>query len=67
MRNCSDSDAVVPLTYEGCPENKDGLCAFDTVLSALIKRIDEIDYDYDCNANYTVPYYGQVTNGRAPK
>ncbi|GAA5903405.1 histidine phosphatase family protein [Sporobolomyces salmoneus] len=61
------NDAVIPLTYEGCSENKDGLCAYDTVLSALIKRIDEIDYDYDCNGNYTVPYYGQVTNGRAPK
>jgi len=45
------SDAVIPLTYGGCGNNKDGLCSYDTVLQALIKRIDEIDFDYDCNGN----------------
>ncbi|GAA5953226.1 hypothetical protein JCM3765_007447 [Sporobolomyces pararoseus] len=57
------NDAVIPLTYEGCESDKNGLCSYDTVLQALIKRINEIDYDYACNGNYTVPEYGQVTNG----
>lgn len=46
------NDAVLPLTYEGCDRAQvDGLCAFDTVLSALIKRAGEIDFAYDCTAN----------------
>ncbi|KAI5478729.1 hypothetical protein MNV49_004654 [Pseudohyphozyma bogoriensis] len=63
------NDAVIPLedSYEGCEYDYNGLCAFDTVLAALAKRIDEIDFNYDCFANYTVPAYGEVTNGRAPK
>lgn len=45
------NDAVVPQIYEGCdPKEFKGLCAFDTVLIALQKRITEIDFDYDCNA-----------------
>ncbi|GAA5901853.1 hypothetical protein JCM5296_002090 [Sporobolomyces johnsonii] len=61
------NDAVIPLTYEGCSSDPNGLCAYDTVLDALINRIGEIDYTHDCYANYTVPYYGEVTNGRAPQ
>ncbi|GAA5966946.1 hypothetical protein JCM21900_004293 [Sporobolomyces salmonicolor] len=61
------NDAVIPLTYEGCNLDQNGLCAYDTVLGALINRIDEIDYTYDCYANYSVPFYGEVTNGRAPQ
>ncbi|GAA5996362.1 hypothetical protein JCM5350_006834 [Sporobolomyces pararoseus] len=57
------NDAVIPLTYEGCESDKNGLCSYDTVLQALIRRIDEIDYEYACNGNYTVPEYGQITNG----
>ncbi|ODN84281.1 hypothetical protein L202_00264 [Cryptococcus amylolentus CBS 6039] len=62
------NDAVLPLdkTYEGCEWNKDGLCAFDTVVSALQKRLEEIDFDYDCNGNYTVEA-GHDYNGRAPR
>lgn len=47
-----DSDAVLPLTYEGCDSTEpNGLCVLDTVLAALIKRGSEIDFDYDCNGN----------------
>lgn len=47
------NDAVVPIdkSYEGCGSNKDGMCAFDTVVAALQKRIAEIDYDYDCHGD----------------
>ncbi|KAM0449565.1 hypothetical protein ACHAO4_007587 [Trichoderma viride] len=62
------NDAVVPIadSYHGCPENSDGLCSFDHVVSILQKRIDEIDYDYDCFANYTAKA-GVDYNGRAPR
>ncbi|UKZ86656.1 uncharacterized protein TrAFT101_002480 [Trichoderma asperellum] len=62
------NDAVVPIadSYHGCPENPDGLCSFDHVVSVLQKRIDEIDFDYDCLANYTAKA-GVDYNGRAPR
>ncbi|PNP42233.1 hypothetical protein TGAMA5MH_05915 [Trichoderma gamsii] len=62
------NDAVVPIadSYHGCPENSDGLCSFDHVVSVLQKRIDEIDFNYDCFANYTAKA-GVDYNGRAPR
>ncbi|KAL0252850.1 hypothetical protein I308_102242 [Cryptococcus tetragattii IND107] len=62
------NDAVVPIdkSYEGCGSNKDGMCAFDTVVAALQKRIAEIDYDYDCRGDYTATV-GNDYNGRAPR
>jgi hypothetical protein len=62
------NDAVLPIdqSYQGCPINIDGLCSFDTVLTALHNRIDQIDYDYDCFGNYTATL-GNDYNGRAPR
>ncbi|WVQ81817.1 hypothetical protein IAT38_003944 [Cryptococcus sp. DSM 104549] len=62
------NDAVLPIdqSYEGCEWNKDGLCSFDTVVENLQRRLEEIDFDYDCYGNYTVEY-GQDLNGRAPR
>ncbi|KAK2606706.1 hypothetical protein N8I77_005437 [Diaporthe amygdali] len=62
------NDAVVPVngTYPGCEYDADGLCSFDNVVSVLQKRIDEIDYDYDCFGNYTAEP-GHDYNGRAPR
>ncbi|KAJ0124399.1 3-phytase b precursor [Diaporthe amygdali] len=62
------NDAVVPVngTYPGCEYDADGLCSFDNVVSVLQKRIDEIDYDYDCFGNYTAEA-GHDYNGRAPR
>jgi hypothetical protein len=62
------NDAVVPVadSYEGCTSDPNGLCAFDTVVSVLQKRIAEIDFDYDCFANYTASV-GNDYNGRAPR
>ncbi|WWC89684.1 uncharacterized protein L201_004609 [Kwoniella dendrophila CBS 6074] len=62
------NDAVLPIdqSYPGCQWNKDGLCSFDTVVSALQKRLEEIDWNHDCYGNYTAQP-GQDYNGRAPR
>ncbi|KAI6893311.1 phosphoglycerate mutase-like protein [Hortaea werneckii] len=61
------NDAVIPVhdSHPGCPDDPDGLCPFDTMLSVLQARAREIDFEYDCFADYTaVP--GVNYNGRAP-
>lgn len=66
--NLCRNDAVIPIheSHPGCPEDTDGLCAFDNVVEVLRKRSAEIDFEYDCFANYTaVP--GVDYNGRAPR
>jgi hypothetical protein len=62
------NDAVVPVheSHAGCPEDKDGLCPFDTMVEVLTKRVQEINYDYDCFGNYTAAA-GVDYNGRAPE
>lgn len=62
------NDAVIPVadSYPGCPSDTHGLCSFDNVVSVLKDRIDEIDFDYDCFANYTAEE-GVDYNGRAPR
>lgn len=47
----TSNDAVIALhdTYHGCEENKDGLCPLEKVVSALQKRMEEIDYDKACS------------------
>lgn len=62
------NDAVIPIneSYAGCPANRDGLCSFDNVVAVLQKRSAEIDFEYDCNANYTA-VAGVDYNGRAPR
>ena len=43
-----------------------GLCPLPTMIKVLQARINEIDFNYDCFANYTaVP--GVNYNGRAPR
>ncbi|KAI0169322.1 phosphoglycerate mutase-like protein [Hypoxylon sp. FL1284] len=61
------NDAVVPVadSYDGCPADEHGLCAYDTVVATLEDRIGEIDFDYDCFANFTAEA-GVDYNGRAP-
>ncbi|KAF1848003.1 phosphoglycerate mutase-like protein [Cucurbitaria berberidis CBS 394.84] len=62
------NDAVIPIdeSYPGCPVDPNGLCSFDHVVSVLQKRSAEIDFDYDCFANYTASA-GVDYNGRAPR
>lgn len=65
---CGRNDAVVPVdnSHPGCPQDKDGLCSFDNVVEVLKRRSEEIDFEYDCLANYTASA-GVNYNGRAPK
>ncbi|KAJ4377571.1 hypothetical protein N0V83_000396 [Neocucurbitaria cava] len=62
------NDAVIPLhnSHSGCPNDPNGLCSFDNVVSVLQKRSAEINFNYDCFANYTASA-GHDYNGRAPK
>lgn len=68
MRYLTSNDAVLPLneSYPGCEANFHGLCSFDNVVELLKKRIEEIDFDYDCYADYTAEA-GVDYNGRAPR
>lgn len=61
------NDAVIPLSgsHQGCPSDANGLCSFDNVVSVLQKRSAEINFNYDCFANYTAQA-GVNYNGRAP-
>ncbi|EXJ66940.1 uncharacterized protein A1O5_10135 [Cladophialophora psammophila CBS 110553] len=62
------NDAVVPVSdsHPGCPVDPNGLCPFDTMVNVLKQRINEIDFRYDCFANYTASA-GVNYNGRAPR
>ncbi|EDU44000.1 3-phytase B precursor [Pyrenophora tritici-repentis Pt-1C-BFP] len=62
------NDAVLPIdgSYPGCPDDANGLCSFDNVVDMLKKRSAEIDFEYDCFANYTAQA-GVDYNGRAPR
>lgn len=61
------NDDVVPLTgIKGCKESSDGLCELDTFISAMKERISEVDFAFDCLANYTIADPTQITDGRPP-
>ena len=59
------NDGVVPLTgVAHCAEDKDGLCAVENFVEGLKERIAEIDFEYDCFANYTVSWPDTIIDGR---
>ncbi|TFK51909.1 phosphoglycerate mutase-like protein [Heliocybe sulcata] len=61
------NDAVLPLTGLGsCPEDPNGLCPLDVFVKGMKDRINEIDYEYDCFANLTVPDPDTIVDGRYP-
>ncbi|EGO05200.1 hypothetical protein SERLA73DRAFT_174197 [Serpula lacrymans var. lacrymans S7.3] len=61
------NDGVLPMTgIGGCPEDKDGLCPLPTFISAMHERIGQIDFNYDCFANYTMPDPDDIIDGRYP-
>ena len=62
------NDGAVPLTgIAHCSEDKDGLCALEDFVKGMKERLAEIDFQYDCFANYTVPWPDPIIDGRAPK
>ncbi|KII93818.1 hypothetical protein PLICRDRAFT_36062 [Plicaturopsis crispa FD-325 SS-3] len=61
------NDGVVPLTgIKGCKANDDGLCELPAFISGIQERISEVDYAFDCQANYTVPDPDNIVDGRYP-
>ncbi|KAF7364289.1 Acid phosphatase [Mycena sanguinolenta] len=61
------NDAVVPLTgITGCGKSDDGLCAFDTFVKGMQQRIAEVDFEFGCFGNYTVPDPDLITDGQLP-
>ena len=51
------NDGVVPLTGISHCETPDpnGLCLLDNFVQGMQERIAEVDFVYDCYANYTPP------------
>ncbi|KAJ7749808.1 phosphoglycerate mutase-like protein [Mycena maculata] len=61
------NDATVPLTgIDGCPFSEDGLCPFDTFVSGMQKRIQEIDFEFGCFGNMTGVTAGDLITGQLP-
>ncbi|KZV73339.1 phosphoglycerate mutase-like protein [Peniophora sp. CONT] len=62
------NDAVVPLTgVRGCAEDKNGLCELNAYIEGTKARIAEVDFAFDCFANYTVPDPDLILDGRFPQ
>ncbi|KAJ7432160.1 phosphoglycerate mutase-like protein [Mycena latifolia] len=62
------NDAVVPLTgINGCTANPHGLCPLPAFVDGMTQRIAEVDFAFDCFANYTVPDPDNITTGQYPK
>ncbi|KAJ6595077.1 phosphoglycerate mutase-like protein [Mycena vulgaris] len=62
------NDAVVPLTgIKGCTSNSNGLCPLQTFVDGMNQRIAEVDFAFDCFANYTIPNPDNITTGQFPK
>lgn len=61
------NDGVMPLTgIHGCKEDPNGLCALPSFISGMQERIGEINFAYDCFANYTMPDPDTIIDGRYP-
>ncbi|KAH9847412.1 phosphoglycerate mutase-like protein [Lenzites betulinus] len=59
------NDGVVPLTgISHCTADKNGLCRTADFVQGMKERIAEVDFAFDCYANYTVPSPDTIINGR---
>ncbi|KAH9486630.1 3-phytase A [Psilocybe cubensis] len=62
------NDGVLPLTgIKGCKANKDGMCDLEAFISGMKARIAEVDFAFDCFANFTIPIPDNIVNGQFPK
>ncbi|KAI0734593.1 histidine phosphatase superfamily [Fomitopsis betulina] len=65
------NDGVVPLTGISHCETPDanGLCLLDNFVQGMQERIAEVDFVYDCYANYTPPALTSdpIIDGRLPQ
>jgi hypothetical protein len=50
------NDGVVPLNgLQGCPTDKNGMCAVDTFAAAQRATIKRADFDWTCRGEWNVP------------
>ncbi|EIW64306.1 phosphoglycerate mutase-like protein [Trametes versicolor FP-101664 SS1] len=62
------NDGVVPLTgIAHCTADKNGLCELDNFVKGMTERIAEVDFAFDCFANYTAPWPDPIIDGRMHK
>ncbi|KAJ3937446.1 MAG: histidine phosphatase superfamily [Lentinula lateritia] len=63
------NDGVLPLTgIQGCGYDSNGLCEFDTFIAGMKQRIEEVDFVFDCFANYSLSLDNDtITNGQFPQ
>ncbi|KAJ7436902.1 phosphoglycerate mutase-like protein [Mycena galericulata] len=62
------NDAVLPLVgIKGCPTDSNGLCPLPNFISGMQQRIEEVDFAFDCFANYTIPSPDNIVNGQFPQ
>ena len=61
------NDAVIPLTgIQGCTADSNGLCTMDAFVNAMKKQIRDVDFAFDCFANFSVPIPDNIIDGRPP-
>lgn len=60
------NDGAVPLTGVAHCEtpNKDGLCLLSNFIQGMQERIAQVDFTYDCFANYSSPSPDTIIDGR---
>ena len=51
---------------KGCKEDEKGLCDLPTFISSMQECIREVDFAFDCFANYTFPNLDNIVDGRLP-
>ncbi|KAF8167786.1 histidine phosphatase superfamily [Crassisporium funariophilum] len=62
------NDAVVPLTgIKSCKANSDGLCDLPTFIAGMKQRIEEVDFEFGCFGNYSVPVPDNIVDGQLPR
>ena len=62
------NDAALPLTgIKGCKPSSDGMCDLKTFIAGMQQRIAEVDFTFDCFANYTIPVPDNIIDGQFPK
>ncbi|KAG8704002.1 hypothetical protein FRC09_003832 [Ceratobasidium sp. 395] len=50
------NDGVVPLNgLEGCPTDKNGMCAVDAFVAAQCATIERADFEWTCRGDWNVP------------
>ncbi|KAG8705871.1 hypothetical protein FRC08_001398, partial [Ceratobasidium sp. 394] len=50
------NDGVVPLDgLQGCPTDKNGMCAVGTFAAAQLETIKQADFEWTCRGDWNIP------------